>query len=962
MKIRCVGLVIFIGLVISVFAVLPVPSIASSGDSLGSVSCDSHVHAAAYQYDGNTMNSSIIWTYRFGTTASFLHYLYHDPVVVNGTVYEMHSNGHIMDLQLGLVAIDAKSGAVKWSSSPGNLPQFSVVNGTVYVLTAGTMHVYDAETGVLKGSYDTSGLMVGSASSSPVVVNDTLFLGSGNGELQALNSITGVPKWNFTTGDRPSSIVVDNGTVFTVGDHLYALDAVTGVKKWSYPIGDGVSTPVVANGFVYIESDGMLVALNAVTGVKKWSHPIGSGVSTPVVANGFVYVNSNGKILALNAVTGVERWSHSAGSGASVPVVMNGSVFYCNGSSAYALNACTGVLKWSFDAGVGVSAPVVANGTVCIVGGKLVFVLDAGTGGLLWVHPIETVGATAPAVADGIVYVASGTTLYALGQTGTSPIPNSTPVPLSSPGIMFRSDPAHTGVYDDGGILPTNATKWVFKTGGAVESSPAIAADVVFSGSDDGNVYAINATSGKLNWNYTTGGPVTSPAAVNGTVFAESGDGKLYALNAASGKLKWNYTTGGGSSSPAVANNTVYITGDNISALDASTGALKWKYSSEGTVFSSPIVAGNIVYVAYGAGQAGSESGFIFNSVKALNASTGETIFDAPGEFTFLMQSTPVVGNGTIYFFDVFSIFNGLNATTGDNKFRSEVTEGSTSDSPAVAGSVVYTSCDDGNVYALDGNTGALLWFFPVNETKMSPSVANGTVYAGSNDGFVYSLNDSTGLLRWKYHAGGVISAPAVANGTVYAGSSDGNIYAIGSPQNTPPSHPSSNLSVTPSSVPMRKGETKTVRLVVNSLPDGLSGYDLILSLGNSSVASITRVSFPAWAESMKSATKLSPGKTRISAVDLHDKVKTGADNVLLAEVTIKGNSIGNTSINLSKARLDSDKGDNINPILHNGTLSVNTATGSSSGLTLPCIDITNDNPDTHINDSQSINLEDTAR
>ena len=77
---------------------------------------------------------------------------------------------------------------------------------------------------------------------------------------------------------------------------------------------------------------------------------------------------------------------------------------------------------------------------------------------------------------------------------------------------------------------------------------------MVYIGSDDDNVYALNATSGAKLWNYTTGSYVdSSPAVVGGVVYIGSDDGNVYALNAANGAKLWNYTTGGQvASSPAV--------------------------------------------------------------------------------------------------------------------------------------------------------------------------------------------------------------------------------------------------------------------------------------------------------------------------------------------------------------------------------------------------------------------------
>jgi glucose dehydrogenase len=43
-----------------------------------------------------------------------------------------------------------------------------------------------------------------------------------------------------------------------------------------------------------------------------------------------------------------------------------------------------------------------------------------------------------------------------------------------------------------------------------VRTSPAVANDVVYVGSDDKNVYALNATTGALLWSYATGNLVES--------------------------------------------------------------------------------------------------------------------------------------------------------------------------------------------------------------------------------------------------------------------------------------------------------------------------------------------------------------------------------------------------------------------------------------------------------------------
>src|SRR5207344_2567233 len=96
---------------------------------------------------------------------------------------------------------------------------------------------------------------------------------------------------------------------------------------------------------------------------------------------------------------------------------------------------------------------------------------------------------------------------------------------------------------------------WSSTTGGPVFfSSPAVANGVAYVGSADGNLYALNASTGAFLWSYTTGSFVgSSPAVANGVAYVGSVDGNLYALNASTGAFLWSSTTGGAvGSSPAV--------------------------------------------------------------------------------------------------------------------------------------------------------------------------------------------------------------------------------------------------------------------------------------------------------------------------------------------------------------------------------------------------------------------------
>ena len=187
---------------------------------------------------------------------------------------------------------------------------------------------------------------------------------------------------------------------------------------------------------------------------------------------------------------------------------------------------------------------------------------------------------------------------------------------------MFRGGPAHEGVYAAQGPRQSPRVRWVFPTGNRVVSSPVMKGGAVFFGSDDGNVYAVEATSGRQLWKHATRGAVSASPAVDGdTVYVGSFDGHFYALNARTGAQRWKFATGGERrfeakglhgwlpasqtffdpfdiflSSPVVAGGDVYFgSGDgHLYALDAASGELKWKFRTGDVVHASPAYADGV--------------------------------------------------------------------------------------------------------------------------------------------------------------------------------------------------------------------------------------------------------------------------------------------------------------------------------------------------------------------------------
>ena len=206
---------------------------------------------------------------------------------------------------------------------------------------------------------------------------------------------------------------------------------------------------------------------------------------------------------------------------------------------------------------------------------------------------------------------------------------------------MYQHDPAHSGrtpatAFNDGPLY----LQWAYAFGERVEveAQPVVSGGVIYQGVMNGEMHAINATTGQAIWVRQPGGPIPHTAAVyEGRVYFGSLDGKVYALSAADGSTAWQFSTGGPVvSAPAVVDGRLYIgsTDHNLYALDANTGAKLWYVETAGPVVSSPAVANGRVYF-------GSED----LKARCVNAVTGGAIWTTPLYGAGMHNTHPVVSD-----------------------------------------------------------------------------------------------------------------------------------------------------------------------------------------------------------------------------------------------------------------------------------------------------------------------------
>ncbi|WP_461864835.1 protein kinase domain-containing protein, partial [Thermococcus sp.] len=350
------------------------------------------------------------------------------------------------------------------------------------------------------------------------------------------------PLWSFKTGGSiVSSPAVYNGTLYLGSDdyYVYALDALTGKLKWKFKTGGRVeASPVVWGDTVYVGSlDGNLYALDAKTGQLKWRfEALGSIVSSPVVEYDWVFFGSTGRfIYAINATTGEEVWEFKTEGKVEASPAVYGQLLIAGSydGKVYALGVKSGAVVWIRDLGEPItsSAIVVDSGTVyAIAGAKYLYALDVMSGEVQWKREIAlrdtgytkpptevTVykgyeGRFSPVTSGGTVYIAYYRNIYKVNAWV---------------GKSWRED----HYYLKGIDMQNAQTKWNFEVGGPIQNSPTISGSTVYFGCDDGYLYALHVDSGELEWKYFINSSIrSSPVIVNGILYIGADDGNIYAF------------------------------------------------------------------------------------------------------------------------------------------------------------------------------------------------------------------------------------------------------------------------------------------------------------------------------------------------------------------------------------------------------------------------------------------------
>jgi outer membrane protein assembly factor BamB/sugar lactone lactonase YvrE len=345
---------------------------------------------------------------------------------------------------------------------------------------------------------------------------------------------------------------------------------------------------------------------------------------------------------------------------------------------------------------------------------------------------------------------------------------------------MYRGNAARTGEMPGPGPAGEPDILWRFQTNGEIHSIPAFANGVLYGGSDDGYLYAIDGGTGVAIWQWFANGPVFSPAVVDGTVYVGAWDSNVYAIDSATGKERWHASGLGDNSSPAVVDGVVYVGSDDgfVSALNASDGVPIWETTLPAAIFHSVSIAEGKVF-------AGAEDGDLY----ALDLATGEQVWSfATG---FEEAQTAAIADGVVYvtgqspegLTDVGTAF-ALDAADGSELWRFATDTRIKFSAAEISNGTVFLGDEAGALHAIDAATGTVQWTFQADTADPLsglPAMVDGVLYVGGSKSTLYAIDMATGERRWQLNVGEpIVGAVIVTGGVVYLGTSLGSIMAIG--------------------------------------------------------------------------------------------------------------------------------------------------------------------------------------
>lgn len=326
--------------------------------------------------------------------------------------------------------------------------------------------------------------------------------------------------------------------------------------------------------------------------------------------------------------------------------------------------------------------------------------------------------------------------------------------PAFADGVVYAAD--RHGVVkalsiDDGReIWSVNLAEkdgWFSTRAALLSGGVTVSGGKVYIGTEQAQVYALNASDGSVAWKTgVVGEALSRPVVSDGLVLIHTSNGQLQALNEADGAVKWTVNLDmpslslRGESAPTTAFGAAIVGGDNgrVSAVLMQQGQLIWQ--------------------------------------QRISQANGPTEIDRLSD----VDTTPVVVNGVVYALAYNGNMTALDLRSGQIMWKRDL--GSVSDF-VIDGNRIYIIDQNDRVLALSTDGGVTLWTQSdlLHRNLTSPALYNGYIVTGDSEGYLHWINVEDGrfVAQQKVDSSGFLTEPVVAGGKLLIQAKDGTLYAL---------------------------------------------------------------------------------------------------------------------------------------------------------------------------------------
>jgi outer membrane protein assembly factor BamB len=284
---------------------------------------------------------------------------------------------------------------------------------------------------------------------------------------------------------------------------------------------------------------------------------------------------------------------------------------------------------------------------------------------------------------------------------------------------------------------------------------------IIYAGTRDGRVVAINSSTQSQQWEYAVNSAIyTTPIVDGDLVYVGTYSGQVLALN-------------------------TLARGQNLTFPQQRYGEWEWdcpiENAKSNAIVASLAMSGDALYVASSNGR-----------VYSLDKETGDENWkreDIPVLAEELWTS-PVIQGDTLYISTFAGNISALSGETGALNWSFKSQAGFAS-SPVIDGDTIYVGSFDRHLYAIEIGSNVSMWMFPQEKAAgnwfwASAIVNEGIVYAGCLDGKLYAINATTGKQIWSYttkdqngNPSPIVSSPVLMGNFLIVTDESGNVYVF---------------------------------------------------------------------------------------------------------------------------------------------------------------------------------------